>query len=64
MANPPTSNSPLTPKLPKLSIFPNPFGNLSLGFLNANATVLSVRKSEIKSVREWYASATRACELK
>ena len=58
IAIPPKSSKLLTPKLPKLSILPYPFGNLSVGFFNANATVPNVMKSETRSVKAWKASAT------
>jgi hypothetical protein len=57
---PPTRSRVLTPREPKLSTFPNPNGNLSVGGLSAQETVASVMKSLTRSVRLWTASADRA----
>jgi hypothetical protein len=57
---PPISNKPLTPKDPKLSTFPNPSGNFSVGGFNAHDTVARVMKSETRSVRLCTASADNA----
>lgn len=48
---------PDTPSAPRDSILPYPVGNRWVGFLNEYETVARVVKSEMRSVREWMASA-------
>jgi len=54
---------PLTPKLPRDSILPNPVGKFTVGGFKLHDTVARVRMSDARSVRECHASAIMDCEL-